>query len=197
MYLVYKHTSPSGKSYIGITGDYDKRCREHKSASGSSKYSQCRAFHAAIRKYGWDAFTHEILYSNLTIEQANHRETQLINEYGTLAPYGYNLCTGGGVKVWSDASRLFASNRRKGMKFSDATRAIMSAQRKGRGTGKPKPGVAAAQSQQWVITTPTGEELYITNLSAFCRDNNLTQTCFMGILKGKQQQHRGYTIRRP
>jgi hypothetical protein len=83
------------------------------------------------------------------------------------------------------------------MKFSDATRAIMSAQRKGRDTGKPKPGVAAAQSQQWIITTPTGDELLITNLSAFCRDNNLTQPCFMAIIKGQQSQHRGYTIRKP
>lgn len=33
IYLIYKHTSPSGKSYIGLTNNYQRRCREHKSSN--------------------------------------------------------------------------------------------------------------------------------------------------------------------
>lgn len=61
-YVVYKHTSPSNKSYIGITSNYKLRCNQHK-----SKNSRCRLFSRAIQKHGWDNFTHEILEDNLTL----------------------------------------------------------------------------------------------------------------------------------
>jgi group I intron endonuclease len=89
-YLIYKHTSPSGKSYIGQTNNYKRRCNAHK-----HKSSQCLAFAKAINKHTWDAFTHEILHENLTIEQANELEAKLIAEHNTLAPNGYNLRSGG------------------------------------------------------------------------------------------------------
>lgn len=93
IYLVYKHTSPSGKSYIGVTNDYPKRCNEHQQSQG-----YCRLFYKAIKKYGWDNFLHEILYDNLSLDQANWREQQSINEYGSLAPSGYNLLPGGNCR---------------------------------------------------------------------------------------------------
>lgn len=88
-YLIYKHTSPSGKSYIGQTNDYNRRCNKHKTTSG------CVNFYNAIQKYGWDNFKHEILISGLTLEQANKYEEFYISEHNTLAPNGYNLKTGG------------------------------------------------------------------------------------------------------
>ena len=90
MYLVYKHTSPSGKSYIGITDNYDRRSREHRASS-----SGCKAFYAAIQKYGWDNFLHEVLYDHLDEVSAREKEIALICEYGSMVPYGYNLTPGG------------------------------------------------------------------------------------------------------
>ena len=190
-YLVYKHTSPSGKSYIGYTKDYNKRCAVHRQPA-----SGCIAFYRAIQLYGWDSFDHEILAENLSFDQATALEIQLIAEHGTLAPGGYNLRAGGQGSEWSEESRRRVSEKRKGMKFSDKTRAIMSAQRKGRDKGKPKPGVSAAQSLTWVLTTPTGEELIITNLTKFCKQNGLTQPCMIAVAKGKQKQHRGWLCRK-
>lgn len=117
-YLVYKHTSPSGKSYIGQTCDYDYRCWRHQQSS-----SKCKAFAAAIKKYGWDNFTHEILYDGLTQEQANFREQQAINEYGTVAPCGYNLTTGGDSWERLPSTRAKLSEAGKGRKRSEETKA--------------------------------------------------------------------------
>jgi hypothetical protein len=90
IYVIYKHTSPSGKSYIGQTSNYQLRNKAH-----VSPHSQCVVFKHAIQKYGWEAFVHEILMVDLTIEDANIFEQKLILEHNTLHPKGYNLKTGG------------------------------------------------------------------------------------------------------
>lgn len=90
-YLIYCHTSPSGKRYIGQTKNYNKRCLDHK----CRKNKGCPAFFNAIQKYGWDSFKHEILKDNLTLHEANILEKYYIKDYNTLAPNGYNLQTGG------------------------------------------------------------------------------------------------------
>lgn len=111
IYCVYKHTSPSGKSYIGQTYDYEDRSYRHQ-----LKSSGCRAFYLAIQKYGWDSFTHEILYDNLTLDQANWREQQSINEYGCMVPCGYNLLEGGTSRSPSEETRRKISATTTGRK---------------------------------------------------------------------------------
>lgn len=59
-YLIYMHTSPSGKSYIGQTNNLHRRDIVHKNTNG------CRRFALAIKKYGLDNFTHKVLIDNLT-----------------------------------------------------------------------------------------------------------------------------------
>ena len=99
-YCVYKHTSPSGKSYIGQTNNYSKRCARHRANIESS------VFGAAIKKYGWDNFTHEILRNGLTIEEANIIETLMIQQHNTISPNGYNLQSGGkNTKMHADTRK--------------------------------------------------------------------------------------------
>ncbi|MGZ8220740.1 MAG: NUMOD3 domain-containing DNA-binding protein, partial [Methylobacter sp.] len=93
-YLIYKHTSPSGKSYIGQTRNYTMRSVGHRRRAGEGG-DGCRAFSAAIRKYGWGNFAHEILREGLTLEEANVLEQKMIAEHNTICPNGYNLATGG------------------------------------------------------------------------------------------------------
>lgn len=92
-WCVYKHTNKAnGKVYIGQTCKNPKRRWR-----GGSGYKSCVYFYNAIEKYGWDSFEHEILYSNLTIEEANQIEQELISQYNSTDPkFGYNLMTGGG-----------------------------------------------------------------------------------------------------
>ncbi len=89
LYCIYIHTSPSGKSYIGLTKRLKIRERQHQTTN------KCPAFRNAIDKYGWNNFIHEILEENLTLEEANIFEELYIAEYNTLSPYGYNLKSGG------------------------------------------------------------------------------------------------------
>ena len=93
MWKVYKHTSPSNKIYIGITSKENPNDR-WKNGKGYPK-SQ-KLFYRAIEKYGWDNFEHEILFDNLTEEEAKQKEIELIEFYNSSnKEYGYNLSNGG------------------------------------------------------------------------------------------------------
>lgn len=89
MYLVYKHTSPNNKIYIGITSKTaEERWR--------NRYRSNKHFSAAINKYGWENIKHEILFENLTKEEAETIEINLIKEYDSANPLkGYNIAKGG------------------------------------------------------------------------------------------------------
>jgi hypothetical protein len=91
IYTVYRHVAPNGKSYVGITRQEPKR----RFQNGYGYHSQ-PAFSRAINKYGWDNFTHEVLESNLTEQEAFERETYYITKvYHSIAPNGYNSKEGG------------------------------------------------------------------------------------------------------
>lgn len=89
-YCVYKHTSPSGKSYIGITG---RNPSERWGANGNGYKGQPK-FYNAILKYGWDNITHEILFTGLTLKEALSLEIASIEQYDTYIA-GYNSTRGG------------------------------------------------------------------------------------------------------
>lgn len=90
-YVVYKHTSPSNKVYIGIT-----RMPPKKRWQNGKGYRHNEYFNRAIEKYGWNNFKHEILYENLTKHEASDKERELIKQYNsTDINCGYNLDYGG------------------------------------------------------------------------------------------------------
>lgn len=93
MYIVYMHTCPNGKKYIGITGQSaERRWQKGKGyAYGSNDY-----FYNAIKKYGWDNIKHDIIFRNLTKEEAEEKEKMLISKYNTTdRNFGYNRENGG------------------------------------------------------------------------------------------------------
>lgn len=91
MYTVYKHTTPSGKVYIGATGQNPKRRWDN-----GKGYRHNRRFCDAIRKYGWGNIEHEVISAGLDKEQAYAMEAELIAECDTTNPAkGYNISIGG------------------------------------------------------------------------------------------------------
>lgn len=91
IWKVYKHTNPSNKkSYIGITSKDDPNER-WKNGQG---YRNHYKFYCAIQHYGWEYFTHEILLTNLTYEEACQKEKELIIYYDS-KNNGYNASDGG------------------------------------------------------------------------------------------------------
>lgn len=117
-YVVYKHTAPNGKVYIGITSINVKQ-------RWKNGYKHNAHFQAAILKYGWNNIKHEILYSDLTKEEAEQKEIELIAKYkSNQREFGYNKSLGGeshdGCKV-SEESRRKMSEAHKGKKQSEET----------------------------------------------------------------------------
>ncbi|MBO5037695.1 MAG: GIY-YIG nuclease family protein [Clostridia bacterium] len=117
-WYVYKHTSPSGKVYIGITKDIRHRWRNN-----GAGYKGSTRIHNAILKYGWDNFKHEILFSGLSQKDACLKEIELIKHYqSTDIRYGYNLQSGGQNPVPSEESCKKISASLLGHSVSDQTK---------------------------------------------------------------------------
>lgn len=123
-FTVYKHTSPSGKVYIGIT------CQRPKArwANGAG-YKHSPHFLEAIKKYGWDNFEHTILAEGLSKEEAEAEEVALIAKYkSTDRRFGYNTDLGGstGPKHTQESkAKIAQANAKRGC--SSETRAKLRA----------------------------------------------------------------------
>lgn len=101
-YTIYAHKNKiNGKLYIGQT------CQKPEYRWNNGKhYQNCTAFNRAIQKYGWDSFEHIILFQNLTKEEANQLEIELIQQYDTTnREYGYNCQAGGNDKSLSQEGK--------------------------------------------------------------------------------------------
>jgi group I intron endonuclease len=118
-FIVYCHKNKAnGKVYIGITSNKSKRWIKTGIA-----YQKCFVFFNAILKYGFNNFEHNVLFENLTKEEACKKEVELIEVYNsTNRRYGYNVSKGG------EAFML-------GYKFSDKQKKEMSEKRKGKNKG--------------------------------------------------------------
>lgn len=90
-FTVYMHISPNGKRYIGITGrEPEKRWKNGRGYKGNPY------FWNAICRHGWANIKHEILYTNLTEEEAKQKEIELIAFYKSdVREFGYNIDHGG------------------------------------------------------------------------------------------------------
>ena len=90
-YKVYIHIFPNNKVYIGIT----RNRTDIRWANGKGYKSQ-KVMSNAINKYGWENIEHKVLYENLTKEEAEQKEIELIAFYkSNQRKYGYNIENGG------------------------------------------------------------------------------------------------------
>lgn len=102
MWCVYMHTLFDGRKYIGITSQ--KLARRWRNEGKG--YKKQVYFWNAIKKYGWNNFKHDILFENLTKNQACLKEQALIKLFDTTDHrYGFNLTTGGEFCEWSEQSK--------------------------------------------------------------------------------------------
>lgn len=135
-YCIYKHTSPSGKVYIGQT------CQkpEHRWKNGNG-YSNNQYFTRAIKKYGWDNFKHEILSEGLSKKEADILEVEIISKYNSSNhKYGYNIEHGGygKGKHSPETLRKMSENHKgitawnKGILMSKEQKLVLSKIRKGK-----------------------------------------------------------------
>lgn len=101
-YCVYKHTTPNGKIYIGITSQPSKQ--RFRNGHG---YDHNEHFKRAIMLYGWQNIQHDILATGMGRETAIYEEKRLIALYdSTNFKKGYNLMTGGdGIGTHTESTK--------------------------------------------------------------------------------------------
>lgn len=92
--VIYKITNLiDGKVYIGqTTQTIDARIREHKKRIKSGR--DCPLY-SAIRVFGWEAFSIEVIDKAATRTELNEKEVYWIAKYNCVTPLGYNLTKGG------------------------------------------------------------------------------------------------------
>lgn len=122
-FSVYMHQNPNNsKVYIGITCQIPER--RWKNGKGYEKGS---LFRNAIDKYGWDAFNHIILYDNLTKEEAESKEQELIRLFkSNQRKYGYNIQRGGSVNFLEEETKKKIAKANIGKKHSMETKRKLS-----------------------------------------------------------------------
>lgn len=114
----------NGKRYVGITSQKPEYRWNYGNAYKSNPH-----FWSAICKYGWDGFSHEVLFDHLDKDEAEAKEIELIAKWNTQdRKYGYNVAAGGesssGYVPTEDVRKKW-SEARTGTKRSDATKARM------------------------------------------------------------------------
>ena len=181
MYTVYQHKNKiNGKVYIGITG----RIPEERWGYNGCNYKSSPHFYAAIQKYGWDNFEHNILFENLTKEQACAKEQELIKYFNsTDREFGYNATFGGEIFTLSEDTKkkmsisMLGNKNGLGHPCSEEKKRKISNAQKGRQLSeehKEKLSIAASQR-----TVPCSEEKreklsqsYPYKKKVYCRELN-------------------------
>lgn len=207
-YIVYMHVFPNNKKYIGITSKKPKQRWE----SGTGYRTQ-RLMYRAIQKYEWDNIEHKILYINLTKEEAEQKEIELIKRYKTNNPkYGYNVENGGNsIGKHSKETRKKISYANKGKKnpkvsqfnkgnkycvgriISEETKKKISNSNKGKHRSPStefKKGYSNIKWRKKVLCIDTNI-LYESITSAF-EDTNISVSCISTCCSGKTKTAGGY-----
>ena len=98
-YLYIIHNNINEKKYVGVSIRPEERFKQHKNREG------CPALHSAIKKYGEDNFSMELLCVG-DAETIDQLEIEAIQLFNSVSPNGYNIAVGGqGGRdcVWTDA----------------------------------------------------------------------------------------------
>lgn len=91
IYTVYCHENKINcHRYIGQT----KSNPQERWGKTGHRYKGSKRFYDAIKKYGWNNFTHEIIATNLTKAEADWYERLFISFFNTNGSGGYNIQDG-------------------------------------------------------------------------------------------------------
>ncbi len=161
--VIYKITHiPSNRCYIGQTiQDPNVRFMDHLYKSEYSK--NCFKIHNAIKKYGKESFTFEVIDTTASsLEQLNLLEELYIEKFNSIVN-GFNLRTGGGNKLHSAESKekmresQKAAHRRR---RDSGTEGGWTRKDGGAMLGKSHPGKGKTNKNKGMLKGKTWEEIY-------------------------------------
>jgi group I intron endonuclease len=194
-YKLYIHTVPKeiscydwNKYYVGITS---KNNVNHRWENGCGYKSQ--PFYRAIKKYGWNNMKHDVIYDNLTYQEAVRLEQIVILLLrSNISLYGYNITAGGeGVNgyVMPQKERERRSECYKGKnnpfyncKHTSETRKLMSLHH------YDCSGDNNHHNKHVFMFDLDGHFLkeYVSITDA-CKDNNITDMCIIRAIQERRQ----------
>lgn len=142
--IIYKITNKiNGKYYIGKSiKDKVPFCRHLYVSKRGKKY----IFSRAIRKYGEQAFSQEVICHCVCVDDLNEAERYYIKKFkSNISIYGYNMTEGG------DGGNTFSSKSAEEMKKigEKMSKAISKAQTGTPRTNKAKKALSKAQKRLW------------------------------------------------
>ena len=218
MYYVYQHINKiNGKRYIGIT----KQNPESRWGTDGTNYKSSPYFYSAIQKYGWYNFDHEILFSDLTKEEACIKEIELIAYFQTQdKQHGYNIMEGGSAPTIPEEIRIVMSEKKRGNQnglghvCSEEKKQKISEAQKGRKLTeehKAKLSMAKKGSHHIPPSAETRKKISDAHVKkqVYCEENNtvyesiqscakelnLEPTAVCACCKGKHKSTHGYHLR--
>ncbi len=178
-FLVYKLTNKiNGKAYIGITSrDESARWSEHKVRAKQGVRNS--RLYDAIRKYGPDTFSREVIASASTEDELRKLERRYIQEFDTYEN-GYNSNLGGyGFLHFPEHIRIKIGLAQKGKFVPPKTREKMSLAKLGNKecaknfAEHTSKGGLNPRSRSFRFRFPDGNEHVVKGLRAFARTHGL------------------------
>lgn len=153
-------------------------------------------FHRAIRKYGWDSFTWEVLEQSEDGQLLlSEREEFYIRKFNSHCVHGngYNMTFGGEATLgWvpSEETRKKISEANKGkIGWNKGKSSPWTSKRNRENAGKPRPFL----EKTYRVVSPTNEVFIVRGMKKFCREHNLSRGNMSSVSKGKLPHTKGWT----
>lgn len=187
-YVVYIHTFPNGKRYVGLTTQsVNSRWR------GGEGYKD-QFVYKPIKKYGWNNIKHTIYYVNSESEM-KYLEKYFFSYYNTTdLRFGYNRTDTSNHPIVSNETKVIISEFAKtrignknpfyGKHHSEETKELMRKKNQNYGTK--------------AISQYTLDGRFIKSYKSIrsaARELNITSSLISSVLSGRQKQTKGYTFK--
>lgn len=182
-----------GQSAQGLAHRKAEHLWRHKSGLRDHK------LYLAFRKYGPAAFEFSVLCSVLKPEYMDDLEREFIAEFNSYNR-GYNMNEGGnGVSAETKAklSKIFKGRKAPWAKATidrlkaEGRYAFWNHKFENKGTAL---GAKNHRAESYIVREPSGDQVHVTGLRAFCRANGLTHNLMFATLNGLQHNHKGYAV---
>jgi group I intron endonuclease len=188
---------PNHKVYVGSTNNAIVRFRTHKARLSNGEFHSV-AMQSDFNFYGKENFSFGIIEDDILIGVDNiyAREAYYIRLYDSTNPdCGYNLAhvNESGSCKFSEDTKKKMSKSAEGRINSSETRAKIKLANTGRTPAKHSIEAAViSRSKRHTFVSPDGEVVEIFNISKFCREHNLQQSCMSEVSNGNRNFHKGW-----
>lgn len=173
--FVYKWTNQlNNMMYIG----------SHKGSIDDGYIGSGKRFLNAVRKYGIDNFSREIIeYVNeardiLRIEQfyLDHFDCARSKSYYNISPKAGGGDCGNGKKI---SETKLARKIPSWLKGKNQYQSVID-----------------RLSDEWEIILPNGDIVYVKNMSKFCKEHSLNPSAMSSVARGKRRHYKGYKCKK-